>query len=133
MRPLPCRPPDQPTEAAPVWERFTSSRCATPTSARISTVTCERSNATLWTLALNSTETSTTGCLMNTQTVSIHQQIGRLDEVIWSRDRHRKRLLGERYQPENDELLVIIHCGSCKYESEPKTGRKHIMLECGWV
>lgn len=66
---------DQPTEAAPVWERLISSRCATGKSARISTATRERTNAMPGTLTMSCIATSTTGCLMNTQTVSVHPQV----------------------------------------------------------
>lgn len=66
---------DQPTEAAPVWERLISSRCATGKSARTSTATRERTNAMPGTLTMSCIATSTTGCLMNTQTVSVHPQV----------------------------------------------------------
>lgn len=66
---------DQPTEAAPVWEQLISSRCAIGKSARISTATRERTNAMPGTLTMSCIATSTTGCLMNTQTVSVHPQV----------------------------------------------------------
>lgn len=93
---------DQPTEAVPVWEQLISSRCATPMSARISTVTRERSNAMLGTLTLSYIATSTTGCLMNTQTVSVHPQMEREWEMGSERGRHPKYTSLRMKNPSDD-------------------------------
>lgn len=122
----------QPTEAVPAWGRLISSRCATPTSARISTVTRGRSSATLGTLALNSTATSTTGCLMNTQTVSAHQHMERGWSSLVNTERGCQKTKDTSLRKKK-KPYVMIHCGSCKYEWKPKRGSKHIILECGSV
>lgn len=123
---------DQPTEAVPVWEQLISSRCATPMSARISTVTRERSNAMLGTLTLSYIATSTTGCLMNTQTVSVHPQMEREWSSLVERWAQKEAVI-PNIPAWGWKTQVMIHSRNFKNEWKPKRGSKHIIVECGWV
>lgn len=118
---------DQPTEGVPAWGRLISSRCATPTNARTSTATRGRSSATLGTLALNSTATSTTGCLTNTQTVSAHLQMERGEAVWWRKKLPERRMPVWEWQPlcDDTQWKLSIWMKAKK--------RKQTILVCFWV